>query len=278
MKNKYNAILAIIIFIIGFTGCKKDKNTTFNDEDIGQEKPYRSSSFYDNSNNPYDSIGILHNAICQYVDKRFEEKGFVLTNGVKDTLVSYTSFYDDPPPQNYHVQIETILDYIDEYLNNHGLFDQNDDLKSFCYQNDLLDGEKTIDIIYDINDFRSSLQNHNGITSVTFQNQLTNLVFGEGFLEDRILAAKSIENDILAESTVSQKELMLLSVYRHSSDLWYSHSGNNTDMLPLWVGSDLTGLYSIFWYGATLPNPLGAGIIIGYTALCSAVAAYEFSR
>ena len=277
MKTKYNAILAMIIFIIGFTGCKKDKNTLFN-EGIGQEKPYKSSSFYDNTNNPNDSIGIIHNAICQYVNEQFKENGFVLTNGVKDTLVAYSSFYDAPPPQNYHVQIETILEYIDEYLYNHGLFDQNDGLKSFCYQNDLLDGEKTIDIVYDINDFRSSLQSHNGITSVAFQNQLTNLVFGTDDLEDRILAAKNIESDYLAENPVSQKELMLLSVYRHSSDLWYSHSGNNIDMLPPWVGSDLTGLYSIFWYGATLPNPLGAGIIIGYTALCSAVAAYEFSR
>lgn len=276
MKNKYLMILATSLLIVGFAGCDKEKSAL----STKKEELHRPSSIYEYSDNPYDSIGVIHNAICQYVDEQFKEYGFALTNGENDTIVSYESFYQNPPLHDYRVQIKTILDYIEEYLIDNDLINHSGELKSFCQQNDLIDEEMPIDIVYDINDFRSSLQNHIGVTSLSFQNQLTNLVFGTDNLEDRIIAAKNIESGLLSiqDASLSKKELMLLSVYRHSTDLWYSHSGNDIDMLPPWVGSDLTGLYSIFWFGATLPNPLGAGIIIGYTVLCSAVAAYEFSR
>lgn len=275
MKNKYIIIIATSLLMMGFAGCNKEKSVI----STNTEGFHRSLSTYDNIDNPYDSIGIIHNAICQYVDEQFMTNGFALTNGENDTLVSYSSFYQNPPSQDYRVQIDVIINYIENYLYNHGLINQSDVLKSFCQQNNLIDGEYTIDIVSDISDFQALLQNYTGITPQSFQNQLTNLVFSTSALEDRILAAKSLESIVLLEEDATrEKELMLLSVYRHSSGLWYSHSENNLDMLPPWVGSDLGGLYSIFWYGASIPGPIGTGIIIGYTALCSAVAAYEFSR
>lgn len=269
-----------MLLITVFVGCKKENNSLSNNDKNKQEEPNRSSSVYENANNPYDSIGVLHNAICQYVDEQFKENGFVLTNGERDSLVSYTSFYQAPPTQDYYVQIETILDYIDEFLFDKGLTNQSHELKSFCYQYELIDGERTIDIISDVYGFITSLQNYAGITSQSFQSQLTNLVFGTDSMEEKIMAAKNIESLLLIEQNDNavKNELMLLSVYRHSSGLWSAHAENDLDLLPPWVGSDLIGLYSIFWYGASIPNPIGAGIIIGYTALCSAVSAYEFSR
>lgn len=276
MKNKYTIIIATSLLMMGFAGCNKEKSAL----STSIEELHRSSSFYDNSDNPYDSIGIIHNAICLYVDEQFKEYGVALTDGEKDTLVPYSSFFQNSLSQNYHVQIETMLDYIEEYLIDHNFINQSGELKSFCQQNELIVEETPIGIVYDINDFRSLLQNHIGITSQSFQNQLINLVFGTDDLEDRILAAKNIESSLLSTQDVptSKNELMILSVYRHSSELWLSFAGSNPDMLPLWVGSDLGGFFNIFYYGVSMPWPVGAGIVIGYTAFCSAFVAYEFSR
>ncbi len=271
-------ILAVATAVL--VGCKKEQNSLSTNGKTNQEALDRSSTFFENANNPYDSIGKLHNAICKYVDDQFQEQGFVLTDGVNNLSMSYSAFYQNQIPQNYHVQIETILDYIDEYLFNYGYIDQIHELKRFCEQNDLINKEMTIDVVHDINDFQSSLQNYANITSTSFQSQLINLIFGSTALDEKILAAKNIESNLLSEqnAVLYKNELMLLSVYRHSSGLWVSHAENELVLLPPWVGSDLMGLYSIFWYGASIPNPIGAGIIVGYTALCSAVAAYEFSR
>ena len=264
--------MLLFCFVVGslFSFCKKESNQ-------GPVNKSSSTESFKNSPNPYDSVGIIHNDACRYALKILIDDGCVLTDGETDTIVTFQSFLSkDYDNEKWKINIHSIVSLIDDYL----------------YLNEYASSETALSDIFD-EDYIKIVQGSTALNDSSafftyatsslgiplnseFLSESARLIYnGNSSLSFCYSQSKDIESTIITQlSNEDIMQLIGLSVFRHSTHFWNDENNPfHETAAPPWVASDLMGAMTAWGYGAGFGGWLGWGIIAGYAALCSTVAA-----
>lgn len=234
------------------------------------KKDGKPSLIVENNDNPYDSIGIIHNKDLDHIITKNPTQSSTATQ-----MINWVDEYYEQ--KGWGDKFDTVTD-------NEEAINQANDITSVTY-NSLYDSINNWEVSGKISstvkpyyiDVADALDNFDSTKSDGYNN-VTNTII-------------NIESDLQNDGTVSDEEkekfLKMSTVARHSSYYWFDQIYNNGDwvdgdvpyfkQLPTWASADISGVVFSFYNGVAQTGALfgwgGVALFVGgYAAVCSATA------